>query len=252
VFGWLSDKIGRKPIIMAGLALAVVSYFPLFEALTRYANPALYAAQKSAPVIVVADLAECAPQFDPIGRAKFVASCDIAKSYLTKAGVSYATSKAPAGATARIMVGEAIVTSYQGAGLAPEQAAARQKAFKDQIGAALKAAGYPAKADSAAINRPIVVAILALLVLYVTMVYGPIAAMLVEMFPTRIRYTSMSLPYHIGNGWAGGLLPAITFMMITNNGNIYFGLWYPIVIAATTLVIGLLFVPETRNANIDG
>ncbi|MBU6373434.1 MAG: MHS family MFS transporter [Alphaproteobacteria bacterium] len=251
-FGWLSDKIGRKPIILAGMALAIVTYFPLFEALTKYANPALYAAQQSAPVTVVADPAQCSSQFDPVGKAKFLKSCDIAKSYLTKAGVSYTNVAAPAGSVAQIKVGEVVIASYEGAGLAPDAAKAAQKSFKDGVGAALKAAGYPPKADSAAINRPIVVAILALLVIYVTMVYGPIAAMLVEMFPTRIRYTSMSLPYHIGNGWAGGLLPAITFMMITNNGNIYFGLWYPIVIAAVTLVIGLLFVPETKNSNIDG
>jgi len=251
-FGWLSDKIGRKPIIMAGLALAIVTYFPLFQALTQYANPALYAAQQSAPVTVVADPAQCSSQFDPVGKAKFLKSCDIAKSYLTKAGVSYQNVAAPAGSIAEIKIGGVAVTSYEGTGLSPDASKAAQKAFNDCVGAALKTAGYPAKADSAAINRPIVVAILALLVFYVTMVYGPIAAMLVEMFPTRIRYTSMSLPYHIGNGWAGGLLPAITFMMITNNGNIYFGLLYPIVIAAVTLVIGLLFVPETRNNNIDG
>jgi hypothetical protein len=248
----LSDKIGRKPIIMAGLALAIVTYFPLFQALTQYANPALYAAQQSAPVTVVADPTQCSSQFDPVGKAKFLKSCDIAKSYLTKAGVSYQNVAAPAGSIAQIKIGDVAVASYEGTGLSPDASKVAQKTFKDGVGAALKAAGYPPKADSAAINRPIVVAILALLVIYVTMVYGPIAAMLVEMFPTRIRYTSMSLPYHIGNGWAGGLLPAITFMMITNNGNIYFGLWYPIVIAAVTLVIGLLFVPETRNNNIDG
>ncbi|NDC58325.1 MAG: MFS transporter [Alphaproteobacteria bacterium] len=252
LFGWLSDKIGRKPIIMAGLALAIVTYFPLFQALTQYANPALYAAQQSAPVTVVADPTQCSSQFDPVGKAKFLKSCDIAKSYLTKAGVSYQNVAAPAGSIAQIKIGDVAVGSYEGTGLSPDASKVAQKTFKDGVGAALKAAGYPPKADSAAINRPIVVAILALLVIYVTMVYGPIAAMLVEMFPTRIRYTSMSLPYHIGNGWAGGLLPAITFMMITNNGNIYFGLWYPIVIAAVTLVIGLLFVPETRNNNIDG
>jgi MFS family permease len=251
-FGWLSDKIGRKPIILAGMALAIVTYFPLFEALMQYGNPALYAAQKSAPVTVVADPAQCSSQFDPVGKAKFLKSCDIAKSYLTKAGVSYTNVAAPAGSVAQVKVGDVVVASYEGGGLSANAGKAAQTTFKDNIGGALKAAGYPANADTAAINRPMVVAILVLLVIYVTMVYGPIAAMLVEMFPTRIRYTAMSLPYHIGNGWAGGLLPAITFMIITSNGNIYFGLWYPIVIAAITLVIGLLFVPETKNANIDG
>jgi MFS family permease len=250
-FGWLSDKIGRKPIILAGMLIAALTYFPLFNALTRYANPALAAAQASAPVTVVADPAACASQFDPVGKAKFVQSCDIAKSYLTKAGVSYTNEAAPAGTVAQIKVGEVVVSSYEGAGLAAEASASQSKAFKDAIGGALKSAGYPAKADPAAINKPVVIAILTLLVIYVTMVYGPIAAALVEMFPTRIRYTSMSLPYHIGNGWAGGLLPAITFAMVASNGNMYYGLWYPIVLALATFTIGLLFVKETRNNSID-
>ena len=251
-FGWLSDKIGRKPIIMVGLAIAALTFFPLFGALTKAANPALAAAQASAPVTVVADPAQCSNQFDPVGKTKFLKSCDIAKSFLAKSGVSYRNEAAPAGSVAQIKIGNAVVASFEGAALAGDALKGQKKAFEDGAKAALKAAGYPAKADPAAMNKPLVVAILTLLVVYVTMVYGPIAAALVEMFPTRIRYTSMSLPYHIGNGWFGGLLPAITFMMVANNGNMFFGLWYPIVIALVTLVIGVLFMPETKNRDIDG
>ncbi len=250
-FGWLSDKIGRKPIILAGLLLAAATYFPLFNALTRAANPQLAEAQISAPVKVVADPARCAAQFDPVGKAKFLQSCDIAKSFLAKAGVSYENVAAPAGSKAEVRIGSTVVASFEGAGLAKDQMKASQDAFKTSMNGALKAAGYPEKADPARINKPLTIGILALLVFYVTMVYGPIAAMLVEMFPTRIRYSSMSLPYHIGNGWFGGLLPSITFAMIANNGNIYHGLWYPIIIALVCFAIGLLFVKETRHNNID-
>jgi MFS family permease len=250
-FGWLSDRVGRKPIIMAGLALAALTYFPLFKALTTAANPALAQAQISAPITVVADPASCAAQFDPVGKAKFLQSCDIAKSYLSKAGISYENVAAPAGSVAEIRIGSATVASFEGEGLDKDALKASQDGFKASMTEALKAAGYPEKADPAGINKPLVVLILWVLVVYVTMVYGPIAAMLVEMFPTRIRYTSMSLPYHIGNGWFGGLLPSITFAIIAAQGNIYSGLWYPIIIAVVCLVIGLLFVKETRNNNID-
>src|SRR6266404_5236719 len=201
-FGWLSDRIGRKPIILTGCLLAMLTYFPLFQSLTRYANPALYAAQAAAPVTVVADPAECSFQFDPIGKNKFDStSCDIAKSYLAKA--------------------------------------------------ALTAVGYPEKADPASINKPVVVLILWVLVVYVTMVYGPIAALLVELFPPRIRYSAMSLPYHIGNGWFGGFLPTTAFAMVAATGDIYYGLWYPIVVAGATVVIGLFFLPETFRRQAD-
>lgn len=249
-FGWLSDKIGRKPIILAGLALAIATYFPLFQALTAAVNPALAEAQRNAPVTVVADSSACAAQFDPVGKAKFLQSCDIAKSYLAKAGISYENAAAPAGSVAQIRVGDTVVASYEGAGLSGDAAKAAADDFKARIGDALKTAGYPASADKAAINMPVAIAILWLLVVYVTMVYGPIAAALVELFPTRIRYTSMSLPYHIGNGWFGGLLPSITFAIVATSGNIYQGLWYPIIIAGITLVVGLFFVPETRNRPI--
>ena len=250
-FGWLSDRIGRKPIILAGCALAALTYFPLFNALTAAANPALHRAQASAPVSVVADPAECSFQFDPIGRNKFDArSCDIAKAYLAKASVSYANIAAPPGTVASIRIGEAVIPAVDPRVVAGPERAAAIKAFQNRAGAALAAVGYPAKADPAAINKPLVVGILFLLVAYVTMVYGPIAALLVELFPTRIRYTSMSLPYHIGNGWFGGFLPTTAFAMVAATGDIYYGLWYPVVVALVTLVAGLLFLPETFRRSL--
>src|SRR5580658_8087345 len=251
-FGWLSDRIGRKPIILAGCLIAAVTYTTLFHALTFYANPALAAAQARAPVSVVADPGQCSFQFDPIGKNKFdTTSCDIAKSFLAKAGVSYARIDAPSGAVAEIRSGTTTLT-------APDPRTVTGKDRKDAIAkfqaaakAALTAAGYPDKADPAAINKPMVVLILFVLVLYVTMVYGPIAAMLVELFPARIRYSAMSLPYHIGNGWFGGFLPTTAFAMVAATGDIYYGLWYPIVIAGATVVIGFFFLPETFKRNVD-
>jgi len=230
-FGWLSDKIGRKPIIMAGCGLAALTYFPLFGALTEAANPALAQAQATAPVTVHADPRTCSVQFDPIGRAKFdKTGCDVAKSTLAKAGIPY--SNAPQG-RGEVSIGDRIVEVGE------------LGSFGKRLSAAVTEAGYPAKADPAAIDKPLVIAILFILALYVTMVYGPIAALLVELFPTRIRYTSMSLPYHIGNGWFGGFLPTVAFAMVAATGDIYYGLWYPIVVALLTLVVGLLFLPET-------
>jgi MFS family permease len=252
IFGWLSDRIGRKPIIMAGCLLAAVTYFPLFNALSHAANPALYAAQQAAPVTVTADPADCSVQFDPIGGNKFDAkSCDIAKSFLAKAGIPYSNVEAPAGTLAQVQIGTAVIPMPDPKTVSGAERAAAITAFQGRAKAELAAAGYPAKADPAAINKPLVVAILFVLVLYVTMVYGPIAALLVELFPTKIRYTSMSLPYHIGNGWFGGFLPTVAFAMVAATGDIYYGLWYPIVVAAITLVIGLLFLPETFRRSID-
>ena len=240
VFGWLSDKIGRKPIIMAGLLFAAATYFPLFKALTVAANPALAAAQVGSPVTVVADPASCSFQFDPIGKTKFDRQpCDIAKSFLARAGVSYASTSVPAGTAASMQVGGVTVPVSDA------------KSFEADAKAALAAAGYPEKAAPDRVNRPLVVGILFLLILYVTMVYGPIAALLVELFPTRIRYTSMSLPYHIGNGWFGGFLPATAFAIVAAEGNIYDGLWYPVLIAAGTLIVGLLLLPETKGRKLD-
>jgi MFS family permease len=252
-FGWLSDKIGRKPIILAGCLVALLTYFPLFQALTRYANPALYAAQSSAPVTVTADPRQCSFQFDPIGKNKFDStSCDIAKSFLAKAGVSYQRIDAPPGTVAQIRSGTAVFTAPNPATTTGAERKAAIAAFQKEVKASLTAAGYPDKADPASINKPMVVLILFVLVLYVTMVYGPIAALLVELFPARIRYSAMSLPYHIGNGWFGGFLPTTAFAMVAATGDIYYGLWYPIVVAGATVIIGLFFLPETFKRAIDG
>ncbi len=250
VFGALSDKIGRKPIIMAGCLLAVVTYFPVFQMLTKAANPDLAAAQAANKVIVTADPAECSFQFNPTGTVKFTSSCDIAKQVLAAGSVSYDNAVAPAGTVATVKVGETVIQGYSAKGLPADEAKAKDAEFKKGVNEALKAAGYPAKADPAKINKPYIIAILVFLMILVTMVYGPIAAMLVEMFPTRIRYTSMSLPYHIGNGWFGGLLPTTSFAIVAQTGNMYNGLWYPIIIAGATFVIGMLFVRETKDVDI--
>ena len=250
VFGALSDKIGRKPIILAGCLLGALTYFPVFTALTKAANPALHAAQQNAKVVVVADPAECSFQFNPTGTAKFTSSCDIAKQVLAANSVSYENQVGTAGATAVIKVGDTVIEGYTSRGLPADQAKAKDAEFKKGVIDALRAAGYPAKADPAQVNKLMIIAILTYLVILVTMVYGPIAAMLVELFPTRIRYTSMSLPYHIGNGWFGGLLPTTAFAIVAQTGNMYNGLWYPIIIAAATFVIGLLFVKETKDVDI--
>ncbi|WP_320198704.1 MFS transporter [Agrobacterium sp. rho-13.3] len=321
LFGWLSDKIGRKPIIMAGLVLAMLTYFPLFKALTWAGNPALAQAQASVRATVTAAPGDCRFQFNPTGTAKFTTSCDIATSFLTRNSVPYDVVDGPAGQPATVKVGDKTITSYD-AVAAGANAAASDRAFQKQINIALHDGGYPlvrgaaqvpavkldgfiaanpelglnvdavratpAKtvpadklvadklltpaeingvtemavytvagggafamvADPAAVNWIAIIAVLTVLVIYVTMVYGPIAALLVELFPTRIRYSGMSLPYHIGNGWFGGLLPATAFAMSAAKGDIYYGLWYPIIFAGITLVIGLLFLPETKDRDI--
>ena len=237
-FGWLSDKIGRKPIIMAGCALAAVLYFPLFGALTEAANPALAHAQARAPVTVVADPNTCSVQFDPVGKTTFDRTgCDIAKSALAKAGIPYANLATPGDTVVRIGATQVPVTD--------------KASFDAALPGLLATAGYPAKADPAETDTPMVIAILTALVLLVTMVYGPIAALLVELFPARIRYTAMSLPYHIGNGWFGGFLPTIAFAVVAATGDIYAGLWYPVGVAVLTLVVGVLFLPETFRRRID-
>jgi len=256
IFGTLSDKISRKPIIMAGLLLACLTYFPLFKALTAAANPDLAKAQASAQIVVTVDQSTCSFQGSPIAReVDFTSSCDIAKRALAQNSASYETVAGPAGTVTSIKIGEKVVNSLNATVAAgghkfDEESGKKVAAFKKELVESLKAAGYPTKADPDKVNKPLVIAILSILVLYVTMVYGPIAAMLVELFPTRIRYTSMSLPYHIGNGWFGGMLPSITFAMVAQNGNIYHGLWYPITIAAMSFVIGMLFVRETKDVDI--
>jgi len=250
VFGILSDKIGRKPIVLGGCVLAALTYFPAFQALTHFANPALAAAQSAAPVSVIADPADCSFQFDPIGRTVFNRSCDVAKAALARAGISYENEVAAAGSLARVRIGTGdtavFVNALDGRNLDAASFKAASSIFNSDLRAALQTAGYPEKADMSRVNYPMLVLICTYLVILVTMVYGPIAAWLVELFPPRIRYTSMSLPYHIGNGWFGGFLPVTAFAIVAATGNIYNGLWYPIAIASLTAVIGLLFLPETR------
>ncbi|HWA61921.1 MAG TPA: MFS transporter [Caulobacteraceae bacterium] len=250
--GWLTDRIGRKPVMVAGTAIAAVVIFPLFHALTWAANPALSAAQRSAPVTVSADPATCAVQFDPVGAGRFDASgCDIAKAFLTRAGVSYRTAAAPSGALATMRVGAATLAAPDPRGLDDKGRARAAAGFAAEARAALKAAGYPDAAAPAGVNAPVVVAIVFVLVLLAASTYAPSAAFLVELFPARIRYTSLSFPYHLGSGWIGGLLPATAFAIVTANGDIYSGLWYPVGFCALATVVGLLFLPETRGRPID-
>jgi sugar transport protein len=242
VFGWLSDKVGRKPIMLLGFALAVITYAPnspfnIFKGITHYANPALEKALASAPVVVVADPAECSFQFKMTGTEKFTTSCDTAKAALVAASVNYRNEPAPKGTPAVVKVGE-------------ESIATQSADFAKSLSAAIAKHGYPAKADPAKINTVMTVVLLTILVIYVTMVYGPIAAWLVELFPTRIRYSGVSLPYHIGNGWFGGFLPATVFAIVAATGDIYSGLWYPVAVAAMSFVVGLLFLPETKDVDI--
>jgi hypothetical protein len=257
LFGWLSDKIGRKPIILGGCLIAALTYFPVFQWIAETANPALSQAHESVKVVVVADPDDCSFQFNPTGTSTFTSSCDVAKGALARASVMYSQETAPVGTTASIRIGDKEIPSVAGG----PQSAAKVTAFNKALSDALTAVGYPAAANPSVVKmahvwdifRPqpfTLVVLLAFLIVLVTMVYGPIAAALVELFPTRIRYTSMSLPYHIGNGWFGGLLPATVFAMNAQSGSIYYGLWYPIVIAGATVVIGALFVPETRHRDI--
>ncbi|WP_298234084.1 MFS transporter [uncultured Azohydromonas sp.] len=256
VFGWLSDRIGRKPIILAGCLVAALTYFPLFKALTVAANPALAQAQNAVPITVTVDPARCSFQGSPIAReVDFRSDCDLAKRTLAQGAVNYTVEEGPPGTAATVRIGDRLLaapnaTPAPGGHVFDAPSRARVDAFKKELTQAVRAAGYPAKADPERINKPLVVGILTLLVIYVTMVYGPIAAALVELFPTRIRYTSMSLPYHIGNGWFGGMLPTTAFAIVAQTGNIYNGLWYPIVVAGATFVIGMLFIRETKDRDI--
>jgi len=250
IFGALSDRIGRKPIIMAGCLIAALTYFPVFKGITHFANPTLEAAQASAPVTIIADPNTCSFQFNPVGTSSFTSSCDILKAFMAGNSVNYANQAAPAGTVATAKIGNDVFTSFEGKGLSKAEFTAKSAELKKSMTEAIRSHGYPAKADPSQINYIMVVILLAFLVVLVTMVYGPIAAMLVEMFPTRIRYTSMSLPYHIGNGWFGGFLPPVAFAIVAATGNIYDGLWYPIIIAVVTLVIGTLFIRETKDVDI--
>jgi hypothetical protein len=253
-FGALSDRIGRKTLVLGGCLLAALTYFPTFKAITHFANPALEHAVANAPVRVVADPADCNLQFDPIGKSAFRTSCDITKTALSRAGVPYSNAPAPAGTRAVVMIGEGdnqiLVASFDGEKLRESEFKLSAGAFNATLRGALDAVGYPARADMSQLNYPMVILLCAWLVLLVTMVYGPIAAWLVELFPTRIRYTSMSLPYHLGNGWFGGFLPVTSFAIVAATGDIYAGLWYPITVALVTTLIGLLFLPDTHRGRL--
>jgi MFS family permease len=251
-FGSLSDRIGRKPVIMAGCLIAALTYFPLFNALTTYANPKLQKAIQTSPVTVVAPPGDCNLILNLTGTAKFTTACDLSRLFLSNSGVNYDKRESSEVKTATVKVGDRAIAGYDAT--APN-AKEEKLRFEKEVRAALTDAGYPAKADpipAGSGNWWMLILILTIMVIYVTMVYGPIAAMLVEFFPTRIRYTSMSLPYHIGNGWFGGFLPAIAFSIVAAQGNIYSGLWYPIVIATMTFIIGTLFVKETKDVDIYG
>ena len=251
LFGWLSDRLGRKPVMLAGMTLALVAFFPGFHALEKAANPALAAASAATPVVVVADPADCSSQFDPVGKAVFLSSCDIAKSYLANAGVSYQNQPAPAGAPAVVRVGAANVPSVSAIGL-PKAAVKTVKAgVEAKLKAALKAAGYPAKADPAQTNVGAMFAILLVFVVGATALFGPLAAYLVEIFPTRVRYTALSLPYNVGTGWIGGFLPVSAFAIVVATGDIYAGLWYPVIFTAVSVAVMLFFLKETNGKPLD-
>jgi len=251
VFGALSDKVGRKPVMLAGMTLALAFYFPGFHLLERAANPALAEATAKSPVSVIADPADCALQFDPVGKAAFVSSCDIVKSALANAGVSYANQKAPAGTPAVMKVGDVVVASPSAKGLSKAQTKAVKTATEAKIKAALAKAGYPAKADPARMNKLGMFGVLFVFVIGATALFGPLAACLVELFPTRVRYTALSLPYHIGTGWVGGFVPFFAFAIVTAVGNIYAGLWYPVVFTLISVLTTLFLLPETKGRPLD-
>ncbi|MGJ4854963.1 MFS transporter [Labrys sp. KB_33_2] len=281
-FGWLSDRIGRKWIMLLGFLLAAVFYQPIFKAITHYANPALETALAKSAVTVTADPADCSVQFDPIGTAKFTSSCDVAKNFLASSSVSYTNEAAAPGTPASVKIGDTVIPSYVATGLDAASAKAKKAEFTTALYKALKDHQYPvsekqapvkdasgavvknpdgtdktattyamAPADPAGINKPMLALMLITLIVLVTLVYGPMAAALVELYPTRIRYTGMSLPYHIGNGWFGGLVPFVIFAMVAASGDLYYGLWYPIVVAAVGFIVGMLFVPETKDRDLD-
>ncbi|UIN54320.1 MFS transporter [Pseudomonas kribbensis] len=235
IFGWLSDKVGRKPVLMLGLLLATALYFPIFKSLAHYANPAIDRASQQAPITVVADPATCTFQFDPVGKAKFDSPCDKVKTFLVKQGLPYSSVAAPAGSTVQVSVGDVKLDGF-------DEAALR---------GAITLAGYPQQADMQQINKPMIVALIVGLIIISAMCYGPLAALMVELFPTRIRYTSMSLPYHIGNGWFGGFLPTVSFALVVYTGDIFYGLWYPVLITGVSLVVGMICLRETKNIDLD-
>jgi hypothetical protein len=247
VCGKIADRIGRKPQVVVGCLIAALTFFPIFRALTHYANPQIEAAQAAHPVTVVAAPNECSFQFDPVGGARFTSSCDIAKTAVAGLRVPYSNESAAPGTVASVKIGDLSIAAFDGSTLAPEEFKARGGQFREQISRALRDAGYPASADAARIDYAMVFLLLFVLSVLGVMTYGPIAAWLVELFPARIRYTSMSLPYHLGNGWFGGFLPSIAFALIAYTGNIYSGLWYPVVVCLMTTVVGTLLLRETNG-----
>ncbi len=249
-FSWLSDHIGRKKVILTGTVLATLTTFPLYHAMTDAANPSVAAAQLDNPVTVMADPAECSLQFDPVGQAAFVSSCDIAKSTLARRGVSYDNEAAEPGTLAVVRVGNRLVESVEGRGLSEAALEERRSQFESRLAAVLRDAGYPDEADPAEVNVLLVAVIIMVMVTFVVMVYAPMATMAIEIFPTRIRYSALSLPYHIGSGWFGGFLPAIAFAMVAANGDIYFGLWYPVIVAGFGALILAFLLPETKDRDI--
>ena len=248
VVGKLADRFGRKPQVMIGCLLAALTFFPIFRGLTHYANPQIEAAQANSPVVAVADPRECSFQFDPVGGARFTSSCDVAKSVLAGQRIPYSNEAAAPGTVAVVKVGAVQITAFDGTALSADEFKSRSAQFKSQLSAALQDAGYPASADPQRIDYVMVFLLLWVMGVLGVMTYGPIAAWLVELFPPRIRYTSMSLPYHLGNGWFGGFLPSIAFAMIAYTGNIYSGLWYPLIVCLMTAVIGTFFLRETNGA----
>ena len=251
VFGTLSDRIGRKWLILSGMFLLAVSAFPIFHGLTHFANPALEAAQFNAPVVVSADPRDCHFQLNLTGTAQYRSSCDIATARLMAASVAYTTVPAPPGSIATVKIGATVLSSFDATNLSADVSAERNAAFVNSLTDAVRAAGYPAKADPELINRPMVILLVFIMAFFLTMAYGPSAAMLVEMFPSRIRYTALSLPYHIGTGWLGGFVPAIAFAMVGAKGDIYFGLWFPVTVALVTVAIGAVFIRSPSVENID-
>jgi MFS family permease len=253
VFGRLSDRVGRKTLVMLGMALAALTYFPIYHAITHFANPAIEAAVRRAPVQVLAAPRSCSLQFDPIGKQRFVKSCDIAKGELARAGIPYTTQTTAPGSVAVVRIGHPgnggnDVLAFEGASLSAERFREESAAFALRLNRALTAAGYPQKADPSTINTPMLLLMLLGLVVCVTLVTAPMAAWLVELFPARVRYTSLSVAYHIGAGWFGGFLPAVAFTLVAITGDIYSGLWYPVVIAAVTVLAGVFLLPETAGS----
>lgn len=247
VFGWLSDKVGRKPVMLGGMTLALLFYFPGFHLLEKAANPALAEASAKAPVVVFADPKDCSLQFDPVGKTAFVTSCDIIKSTLANAGVSYTNEAAPAGAVAVMRIGGAEVVSKSAAGLGKDEVKATKAEVETRIKTALAQAGYPTKADPARMNVPMILGVLFVFVIAATALFGPLAACLVELFPTRVRYTALSLPYHIGTGWVGGFVPFFAFAIVAAVGNIYAGLWYPVAFTLLSVLTTAFLLPETKE-----